>query len=163
LSLQRYGFHHGLGGLPTAYSESSCESTVLTPFLTTVRLFIHVLAASIWVGGQIVLAGLVPAVRGMDARVTKALANQFNRLAWPSYFVLLATGVWNMFAVHFWAMDSAWQTVLWSKIGLVLFSGLSAWLHTKSKSPAGLAIWGSMTALSALAAMFMGIMLATAI
>jgi hypothetical protein len=120
------------------------------------------LAASIWVGGQIVLAGLVPAVRG-NATVTKALANQFNRLAWPSYFVLLATGVWNMFAVHFWAMDSAWQTVLWIKIGLVLLSGLAAWLHTKSKSSAGLAVWGSVTALSALAAMFMGIMLATSV
>ena len=27
------------------------------------RLFLHVLAASIWVGGQLVLAGLVPTVR----------------------------------------------------------------------------------------------------
>ena len=29
------------------------------------RLFVHVLAASVWVGGQIVLAGLVPTLRSI--------------------------------------------------------------------------------------------------
>ena len=33
----------------------------------TVRLFLHVLAASVWVGGQITLAGLVPGLRGLGA------------------------------------------------------------------------------------------------
>jgi len=30
----------------------------------TIRLFLHVLAATVWVGGQITLAALVPALRG---------------------------------------------------------------------------------------------------
>lgn len=29
----------------------------------TVRLFLHVLGATVWVGGQIALAGIVPVVR----------------------------------------------------------------------------------------------------
>ena len=37
---------------------------MLSPTVDTVRLFLHVLAASVWVGGQIVLAGLVLGVRG---------------------------------------------------------------------------------------------------
>ena len=31
---------------------------MLSPTLTTVRLFLHVLAASVWVGGQIVLVNV---------------------------------------------------------------------------------------------------------
>ena len=32
---------------------------MLSPTATTVRLFLHVLAACVWVGGQLTLAGLV--------------------------------------------------------------------------------------------------------
>jgi uncharacterized membrane protein len=36
----------------------------------TVRLFLHVLAATVWVGGQLTLAALVPALRGLGGNVT---------------------------------------------------------------------------------------------
>jgi hypothetical protein len=36
---------------------------VLAVSWDTIRLFLHVLAATIWVGGQIVLAALVPILR----------------------------------------------------------------------------------------------------
>ncbi len=49
------------------------------------RLFLHVLAASVWVGGQIVLAGLVPTVRGFGEDATRQVARAFNRIAWPAY------------------------------------------------------------------------------
>ena len=41
-------------------------------------LFLHILSASVWVGGQIVVAGLVPTVRGFGDDAPKALANAFN-------------------------------------------------------------------------------------
>ena len=47
----------------------------------TVRLFIHVLAATVWVGGQITLGGLVPVVRKLGPEATRSVARQFNRLA----------------------------------------------------------------------------------
>jgi len=40
----------------------------------TVRLFLHVLAATVWVGGQLTLAALVPALRRLGADVPRALA-----------------------------------------------------------------------------------------
>src|SRR6516162_10070094 len=38
---------------------------VLAPALDTVRLTLHVLAATVWVGGQIVMMGLVGPARGL--------------------------------------------------------------------------------------------------
>ena len=39
---------------------------MLSPTLDTVRLFVHVLAASVWVGGQIALGGIVPISASFD-------------------------------------------------------------------------------------------------
>jgi hypothetical protein len=54
----------------------------------------------------------------------------------------------------------AYQTTLTVKIGVVLLSGLTALLHTRARTPTGLAVWGTLTGLSALAALFVGILLA---
>ncbi len=64
----------------------------------TIRLFLHVLAATIWVGGQLTLAALVPALRGAGADVPRSAARAFNRIAWPAFGVLILTGVWNIAA-----------------------------------------------------------------
>ena len=40
----------------------------MTVDLETLRLFLHVLAATIWVGGQLTLAALVPALRAAGDR-----------------------------------------------------------------------------------------------
>jgi len=42
---------------------------MLTVNVDTVRLFLHVLAATVWVGGQLTLAALVPALRRMGPDV----------------------------------------------------------------------------------------------
>src|SRR5437660_1789450 len=68
--------------------------------MTIVRLFLHVLAATVWVGGQLTLAGLVPGLRSISPDAPRAVARRFNMLAWPAYLALVVTGVWNLFAVH---------------------------------------------------------------
>ena len=56
----------------------------MVPFdLQLIRIFLHVLAATIWVGGQFTLAGVVPTVRGFGPEATAKVARAFNRLAWP--------------------------------------------------------------------------------
>jgi putative copper export protein len=64
----------------------------------TVRLFLHVLAATAWVGGQLTLAALVPALCALGTEVPRAAARRFNRVAWPAFAVLVATGAWNIAA-----------------------------------------------------------------
>jgi putative copper export protein len=125
----------------------------------TVRLFLHVIAATIWVGGQLVLAALVPVLRAKDPTLPKAAANAFNRIAWPAYWALVATGIWNIAAERAEAPEG-WDAVLGLKVVLVALSGVSAFLHTRAKSTTGLAVWGALSGLSAIAAVYVGILLA---
>lgn len=125
-----------------------------------VRLFLHVLAASVWVGGQITLAGLVPALRKADATAPRAAAQAFGRVAWPAFAVLLATGIWNVVAIRDELDDSAaMRNTLMVKLVLVALSGVAAYAHTRASSRRGLALWGAGTALFALASMLFGVIL----
>jgi putative copper export protein len=125
----------------------------------TVRLFLHVLAATIWVGGQLTLAALVPALRRLGAEIPRAAARRFNQVAWPAFAVLIVTGIWNVIAVRA-QVTGSYETTLIVKLVLVAVSGLTAALHARAKTAAGLAVFGSLTGISALAALFVGIMLA---
>lgn len=128
-------------------------------WLDVVRLFVHVIAASVWVGGQLVLAALVPVLRAKDPTLPKAAANGFNRVAWPAYWVLVVTGIWNIAAEQAEA-PTGWSTVLALKVAAVALSGVAAFLHTRATTPQGLAVWGALSGLSALSAVFLGIVLA---
>lgn len=125
----------------------------------TIRLFLHVVAASVWVGGQITLAALVPALRGAGVDVPKAAANAFNRIAWPAFGILVATGIWNVIAESD-KNHGAYSATLNLKYTLVLASGLTAYLHLRASSKRNLAIFGALTGLTALGAMFVGVLLA---
>jgi len=125
----------------------------------TIRLFLHVLAATVWVGGQLTLAALVPALRALGAEVPRAAARRFNQVAWPAFGVLLLTGVWNVIAVRS-QISGSYAVTLWVKLVVVGISGITAALHARAKTKAGLAVFGALTGISALAALFLGILLA---
>ena len=55
------------------------DSGVLAVSWATVRLFLHVLAAAVWVGGQLILAAIVPVLRRFGS---DALAATARRLTW---------------------------------------------------------------------------------
>lgn len=131
----------------------------LAPALVGVRLSLHVLAASIWVGGQLTLAGLVPTARRLGEAAPRQVARAFSRLSWPAYAVLLGTGVWNVVATDA-GRGTAWQTVLGVKIGVVVLAGLAAWLHGRSHTVRWLAIWGGVAGVASVAALVLGVLLA---
>jgi putative copper export protein len=130
------------------------------PALDALRLSLHVLAASVWVGGQLTLAGLVPAARRFGSEVTTALARAFARLSWPAYAVLLATGVWNVAAVGPSTQPTSWRVVLAVKVAVVVLAGVAALLHSRAKGRRALALWGAASGLSSLAALVLGVVLA---
>ena len=125
----------------------------------TIRLFLHVLAATVWVGGQFTLAGLVPGLRAISPEAPRAVARRFNRIAWPAFGVLIATGIWNLAEIDFSDASSEYQMTLFVKLLVVALSGIAAAIHTQASSRRGLAIWGAVSGLSALGALFLGVQL----
>lgn len=126
--------------------------------LDTIRLFLHVLAATVWVGGQITLAGVVPVLRRVSPDALRPVARRFGAVAWVAFGVLVATGVWNVFAVRS-QLHGSYLTTLDVKIAGVAASGVTAWVHGVSRSARGRALWGALTVLTALGALFLGILL----
>jgi putative copper export protein len=133
-------------------------SLLLSVDAETIRLSLHVLAATVWVGGQLTLAALVPVARAAGADVPRVLARRFNLVAWPAFAVLVATGLWNIAAEG--DRGDAYRHTLELKLAVVFVSGLAAFLHTRARSTAGLAVWGALTGVAALGALFVGVLLA---
>jgi putative copper export protein len=125
----------------------------------TIRLFLHVLAATVWVGGQLTLAAVVPVLRRAGANIPAVAARRFNQVAWPAFAVLILTGIWNVFAVRS-EISGRYQVTLIVKLIVVLISGVTAFLHARARTKAGLAVFGALTGVSALAALFLGVLLA---
>jgi putative copper export protein len=134
---------------------------VLSPSLDTVRLFVHVLAATVWVGGQLTLAGLVPGLRAIDAAAPRTVARRFSRIAWPAFAVVVVTGVWNLFEVDLVDAPTDYQVTVFVKLLVVAASGASAAYHQAATSKVGLAVGGAVAGLSALGALFLGVLLRT--
>ena len=131
---------------------------MLAPTLDTIRLFIHVLAASIWVGGQIVLAGVVPGLRKIGPEATKAAANGFAVVAWPAFVIAFMTGIWNLLAQDTSA-SAAYNATLGIKILLVVVAGASAAQHSRAKNRAVMAATGAIGAIASLVILFLGLLL----
>jgi putative copper export protein len=128
--------------------------------LDTLRIFLHVTAATIWVGGQIVLVWLLPTVRQLGDDAPRLAARRFNVLAWSAFVVLVATGIWNLLEVDLGDVGVAYHATLGAKLAVVTLSGIGAGLHAGLKGKAALAIGGALSLLGGLAAVWFGIVLA---
>jgi putative copper export protein len=100
-------------------------------------LFLHILAATVWIGGQVTLAVLVPLLRGVEGMPTAA-ARRFQYLAWSAYAVLILTGIANVrnAGIGWSDLEStpAGRT-LSLKLVLVIVSGVGAAVHAYSVGP----------------------------
>lgn len=126
--------------------------------IDVIRVFLHVLAATIWVGGQIVLAALMPTLRRAAPEAIPPAARAFAWVAWPAFAVLILTGFWSMTASGL-MVDPASRTTILMKMVLVLVSGVGAGLHTAAKNPTIKGTSAIVGLLSAVAAMLLGVSL----
>jgi putative copper export protein len=132
---------------------------VLTIDINVIRLTLHVLAATVWVGGQIVLVGLMWTLHRAAPEAVAPAARAYAWVAWPAFAVLIMTGIWSMAIVGGQMSDEAYRTTLMVKMVLVLFSGLGAALHTFAKRPVLKGIWGTVGLLGAVSAVLLGVSL----
>ena len=134
---------------------------MLSPTLATWRLTLHVLSASVWVGGQLVLAGLVPRLRSLSPDAPRTVARAFNRIAWPAFAIAVVTGMWNLAAIKIGDTSTAYQITVAIKLLAVTVSGVAALAHAMSRTKLVLAIGGALGLLGALLALFLGVLLRT--
>ncbi|MBS1836930.1 MAG: hypothetical protein JST64_04465 [Actinobacteria bacterium] len=127
--------------------------------MTSLRLFLHVLAASVWVGGMIVMAGIIPSSRRIGTDAASTLAAAFDRIAWPAFGVAVLTGLWNVMALPMQDLPHPWIEL---HVLAVVVTGVAAAVHTVTRRNRAAAAAAMATAtLFAAAAMYLGIVVST--
>ena len=134
---------------------------MLSPTIDSIRLFLHVLAASVWVGGQIVLGGLVPKLRKVAPESLKVAANAFARIAWPAFAVVVVTGMWNILDITVGDMTSEYQITIFVHVLLAMAAAMFVVIHSIGQTKLALALGGALGLLTSLGAMFVGMLLQT--
>lgn len=134
---------------------------MLSPTTATLRLFLHVLAAAVWVGGQIALAGVVPVLRRDAPPVTTAVARAFAKVAWTAFAVLVVTGAWNLAAIDVADTDTAYQVTVFAKVAIALVAAVAVAVHSIGRSKLALALGGAIGLLASLGALYLGVLLHT--
>jgi len=129
--------------------------------VTAFRLFLHVLSASVWVGGMIVMAGTVPTSRHLGGNAGSTIATAFNRIMWPAFAVAVVTGLWNVMAIPMQDLPHPWIEL---HVLAVVMTGLAAAGHAFAGSNRMLANSSLVAAtVFGVAAMYLGIAVTTAL
>ncbi|HEY6468845.1 MAG TPA: CopD family protein [Candidatus Dormibacteraeota bacterium] len=136
-------------------------------------LWLHIVAACVWIGGQITVAAIIPMLR--DQRdVARRVGRRYQAIAWPAFAVLIVTGVLNVGNAGLrWSQlfDSPDGRTLVVKLGFVALSGLAAGVHALLQAPLGRhtggsrlvsSVLGSLSLVAALIAALYGVAIARA-
>ena len=129
--------------------------------LDSIRVFLHLLGVAGWVGGQIVMVGLLPLLRSLGPDVPRIAAVRFAKVAWPCFGLAVVTGIWSLFAVEIGNQDTGYLTALLVKLLLVGLSGVAAAVHATTRRVALRGATGALGGLAALGALFVGAVLVT--
>jgi putative copper export protein len=146
---------------------------ILSPDGAQVVLWLHIVAATVWIGGQITIAALLPLLRGQPELLERG-ARRFQRIAWIAFGLLVVTGIWNIhnagITLHEMQADARGRTLV-LKLGFVASSGAAAAAHALVVAPraartssgglrASSATLGSVSLLAAVLAALYGVVIA---
>lgn len=133
---------------------------MISPTLDSVRVFLHLIAVAVWVGGQIVLAGIVPQLRSVAPEAMKTVAQGFARIAWPAFLVIVFTGMWGLGTIDVADQSSAYLATFGIKMLLVGAAVIATLIHSQGTSKAAKGIGGAASLLTSLLAAFAGVLMA---
>jgi len=127
--------------------------------LDTIRISLHLLGVAVWLGGQIVLAVLVPALRSMGEDAPRIAARKFGQVAWPFFALVVITGFWNVAEIDPGSVSTGYNATLGIKMLLVAMSGIAAFIHTSTDNRMVRGITGGGGAIAAFGAFICGVMM----
>ena len=122
-----------------------------------IRTILHLLGVSVWLGGQIVMLGLLPVLRKLGGDIPKQTAAGFGRVAWPFFGLTVVTGIWNILAVDLSDVTTGYNAVFGIKMILVVITGVAAAMHQSTDKPAIRGMTGGLGFAAALGAFILGV------
>jgi putative copper export protein len=131
----------------------------LTPTIDAIRISLHIFAVAVWVGGQVVIAAVVPALRPDHRAALPLVAKGFARVAWPSFMLAVVTGMWSLLVVDVSSTSGGYQVAMLLKVFAVLLSGAAAAVHSAGSTTAVKAIGGALGLVFALSAVVLGVLI----
>ena len=129
--------------------------------LETIRTFLHLLGVSGWIGGQILMLGLLGVLRSLGSDAPRMAAVRFGKIAWPCFALAVTTGIWGLAEVGLSNRSDDYLATMLVKLLLVGMSGAAAAVHTATRSPALRGASGGIGFLAALGALLAGAGLVT--
>ncbi len=121
-----------------------------------IRTILHLLGVSVWLGGQILMLGLLPVLRKLGGDAPKLAAAGFGRVAWPAFGLTIVTGIWNLLEVDLAAVTSGYNAVFGSKMILVVVTGVAAAMHQSTNKPAIRGVTGALGFAASIGAFVLG-------
>jgi putative copper export protein len=135
---------------------------MISPTADSIRVYLHLLAVAVWVGGQIVLAGIVPKLRVVAPEAMTTVARAFARIAWPAFIVIVFTGAWNLGATNVADKDTEYLVTFFVKMLMVGAAAIATIIHSVGTSKLAKGLGGALGLLCSLAAAYGGVLLAHA-
>ena len=133
---------------------------MIQPTLNSIRTYLHILAVCVWLGGQVVLAGVVPKLRKTNPEVLSNIAKGYATIAWPAMIMIVITGAWGLTEIDTSNQSSAYMVTFGIKMLLVATAIIATLIHSNGTSKLAKGLGGAIGLLATLFAAYCGVLLA---
>ena len=133
---------------------------MIQPTLNSIRTYLHILAVCVWLGGQIVLAGVVPKLRKSNPEALTNIAKGSAAIAWPAMILIVFTGAWGFAAVDVANNSTEYMVTFGFKMLLVAMAVIATLIHSNGTSKLAKGLGGAIGLLATLIAAYCGVLLA---
>jgi len=133
---------------------------MIQPTLSSLRSYLHILAVCVWLGGQVVLAGVVPKLRKTNPEALTNVAKGYASIAWPAMVLIVLTGAWGLADTNTATQSTEYMVTFGIKMLLVAGAVIATLIHSKGTSKLAKGLGGAIGLLATLIAAYCGVLLA---
>ena len=133
---------------------------MIQPTVSSFRTYLHLLTVCVWLGGQVVLAGVVPKLRRTNPDALSNIAKAYAAIAWPAMVLIVFTGAWGLAATDVVDKSSSYMVALGIKMLLVAAAVIATVIHSYGSSKLAKGLGGALGLLATLFAAYCGVLLA---